>query len=482
MHRKFAAYTLCLGLLAGCQGYPTATTVASSNAASTVSAPLAPSQGVLLQGRVVFPGYAVKATLEEVRGLATVSLIDPADGATLAAGTTDTDGNFTLYKSTTPYNLVEGQSYVLEVSKRLGKAQSGQPHLSLRTLLRREANQSWTSITGPTITVNVTTTALARIIEDDAAVTADMLMNIYPDGTAVTEFGDYTGERITARVAELSQRFADNQDPNGGLTLDAPDGVVIATAADVKELRRYEIVNGDITVDPAFDGGLLDLPRLKRVNGNITIVGVGSGLQGLGLGSLQAVEGNLSIERNVEIWRAAGLESLVRVEGTLSFAKVSGGRTDLKGFANLESAGALKLKNVMNWPEVDGHLLEAFQNLRTLGALDLEGVVGLESLAGFPALTSLDSLRVHHCSQFTTLAGLPDGVKLSGSLDLYRVYNYETSYFSLEDLPISEAGLSGPINVVDSHVCEAEAQAFAASHKASSDTPVGIHWNSGGCP
>jgi hypothetical protein len=131
--------------LSACQAYPT----------TPVAAVGARQDGILLQGRVAFPGYGLLAAEGDLTRQSAIALID-AGGVTRAAGTTDATGVFTLYRSTAAFTPQTGDVFTLEAMRR---QDVGAEHrwLTLRTLVRRTAG-GWTSLSGPSVTISLTTT------------------------------------------------------------------------------------------------------------------------------------------------------------------------------------------------------------------------------------------------------------------------------------------------------------------------------------
>ncbi|MBI6545856.1 MAG: hypothetical protein HY692_03620, partial [Cyanobacteria bacterium NC_groundwater_1444_Ag_S-0.65um_54_12] len=109
---------------------------------------------------------AIAALPSEIASSATVSLIDPATGQTVATTLTRSDGAFSL---TMPnWRPTSDQPYVLEAMKGLSAGGNpnrvGAPAARLRTVVSKVNNQ-WTSLTGSRIQISRSTTAVAAIAD-----------------------------------------------------------------------------------------------------------------------------------------------------------------------------------------------------------------------------------------------------------------------------------------------------------------------------
>lgn len=198
-----ASLVLSLAVLSGC--HASVPSIVTSPAAAT-----ARSAQVILTGRVQFPGYRVKATAADVAKQAVVSLIN-ASGDTVAAGVTDTSGNFTLYQSTVAFTPTDGQDFVLEVMKQ-APASAGGSWLSLRTKVLRSSG-AWDSITGATIVIDAKTTAIAQIAGENSYPAADVMGVITAGG--ITTFDGKTEADVVSRANQIIQSLSDGNDPNG---------------------------------------------------------------------------------------------------------------------------------------------------------------------------------------------------------------------------------------------------------------------------
>ena len=157
---------------------------------------------VMLEGRAEFPAFAVQAVSNDVLNRATVSLIDIPSGDVRVAGVTDATGLFRLYQPTMPFAPVDGTFYYLDASKPYTVGLGVKKRLSLRTVLKREAGR-WTSITGPNVFVNLTTSTLAKVAYRDT-IPWQAIMGVV-SGTTGTHT-TIAGAVGTHGLADLAQR------------------------------------------------------------------------------------------------------------------------------------------------------------------------------------------------------------------------------------------------------------------------------------
>lgn len=181
-----------------------------------------------IQGKVEFPSFSVKATLQDIASGATVSLLYPPDhsdpakrNTTIATGLTNQQGNFNI-NTDQGFTPVTNEIFLLDVIKRIGGP--GNKILNLRTYLKWTGDQ-WKSITYPAITINRKTTALAII----AGLKADKLssnevIEKFPvvDGTTqVKPVNSFANEElINSVLAMVDESLTDNQDSIGSIRYD----------------------------------------------------------------------------------------------------------------------------------------------------------------------------------------------------------------------------------------------------------------------
>lgn len=145
---RFGGGLTLLALLAGC----------------VPAAPNSPPPLPLLEGRVEGFARQTQATTEEVANAATVSLINPISGNTMATTVTSSDGRFTL--SFSGGFLPGSNPYVLEAVKGLSQGGSvnraGAPAARLRTLIRHQ-NGAWSYLSAGGLVIGSSSTALCAL-------------------------------------------------------------------------------------------------------------------------------------------------------------------------------------------------------------------------------------------------------------------------------------------------------------------------------
>jgi hypothetical protein len=327
--------------LSACQAYPT----------TPVAAVGAPQDGILLQGRVAFPGYGVLAVESDVSRQSAIALID-ATGVTRAAGTTDASGAFTLYRSTTAFAPQTGDVFTLEAMRRQDVG-TERRWLTLRTLVRRTAS-GWTSLSGPAVTLSLTSTALYTILAAEPALRDAAWGSI--TGSTPGDLPGYPASAIQAMGAQLAAQLAAGDDPSGGLVHEGD--YTIRTQADVDALQGYSRIKGNLVVE-SNTLATFEAPFLRVVDGYVHVDS--DSLTDLrGFGSLVACQ-------SFTLWECSAL-------------------TDLTGLARLADTDDLHLSNC--W--------------------------GLTSLAGLEALTGVKNLIIRQCSNLTSLAGLEGLTRIGG--------------------------------------------------------------------
>lgn len=177
-----------------------------------------------ISGRLDGSTRAIAATFSEVTIGATVSLIDPATGNTVASSLTDGTGAFVLtFNGFTP---TSGAAYVLEAVKGLSSGGSpnraGSAAARLRTFLFW--NNGWQSFTNSTvnsgIVVGNATTALSAIVslkeQAGASLTlANLIGKVNEGGDSFTETGTglSNANDFLAALPLVSNAIALDQDP-----------------------------------------------------------------------------------------------------------------------------------------------------------------------------------------------------------------------------------------------------------------------------
>lgn len=360
---------------------------------ATPTAQLGVASATVLTGRAVFPGYGLRAVSGDVTGQATVSLID-ATGATRAAGVTDAEGRFTLYQPTTPFVAQPGEAYSLVVTKRVGSG-LGAPLLSMRTGLLRTSS-GWDSYTGATVLVNVATTALAKLAEQDPTLLPATLMGKVTNG-AIAPVAPHTADELTSLEAAVRANLTHDADPSGAIV--KTGDFYINSAADLAQLANVEILEGNLTIDGDESLSAVALPALRRVTGQLTIDGSNASLHDLrGLGNLERA-GSVYISFTEALESLAGLEKLAVVD------------EDLTVYANAELATLVD--------DADPAALTGLVGLEQVGGS--LGVTENPSLTrlGFPALASVgQDLDLSNDDQLGSLAGLERLSAIAGDLTI----------------------------------------------------------------
>lgn len=403
MLRKVSLLTLAAATLAACQAPPGA---------------VGPHDAPLLAGRVEFPGYALKAASADVLENAVVSLTD-ATGATVAAGVTDVTGNFTLYRSTQPFAPDEGQGFVLSVAKRVGGLD--RPMLTLRTEVVRRAD-GWDSITGDAIVVNLLTSAVTKLDEQDASVNFEMVMGKVQSDEPLA-FGRYSPADVTAAKAALQASLSANRDPAGAWLYQG--SYTITNQASMEALQRYDGLTGTLTI--AGDSLLteLDLPNLRYIGGGLSISN-NAALKTLdGLSALTEV-GYLTIGSCSELTSITGLAKLAKTHYGLTVASnpkltslegldglVVSGTIDISDNATLVDADHLgRLKQVVDGGLTvrDNPVLPTFGQVSSLEAvsenLTIENNAQLTAIGAMPALRRVGTFEIVNNALLTQVGDL----------------------------------------------------------------------------
>lgn len=319
--------------LSACQAYPT-------TPLTTVSVR---QDGILLQGRVTYPGYGVLAVEGDMTRQSAIALID-ATGVTRAAGTTDASGAFTLYRSTTTFAPQADDVFTLEAMRRQDVGTEAR-WLTLRTLVRRTAD-GWTSLSGPAVTLSLNSTALFTILAAEPALREAAWGAI--SGTTPGDLPGYPASTIQAMGAQLAAQLAAGDDPSGGLIYEGD--YVISTQADVDALQRY-----------------------SRIRGNLNVAG--DELTSFSLPFLRVVDGYVDVN--------------------------SDSLTDLRGFGSLVACESFAIQESSALTDLTGLTRLAYTD-----GLHLQACPNLTSLNGLAALTGLDHLFIARCDNLTSLAGL----------------------------------------------------------------------------
>jgi hypothetical protein len=365
----------------------------------------------LLQGRVAFPGYALLATEGDLTRQSAIALID-ASGVTRAAGTTDATGVFTLYRSTATFAPEVGQVFTLEAMRR---QDVGAEHrwLTLRTLIRRTAS-GWTSLSGPSVTVSLTTTAICTLVASRPALLADAWGSV--SGTTAGNLPGFPAADIQAVATALASQLAEGTDPSGGLVYEGD--VTVRTQADLDALKPYSRIRGALVIESDALTSV-SLPFLRMVDDYVHIEG--RSLTSLsGLGSLVACKsfnldgcdaltdltglGRLAETQELNIQNCDNLTSLAGLTALTAqvdlVVRYCSALTSLSGLEGLTALGYMTLEH-------NGLTsLTGLDHVTTIGTIQVQFNQDLVSLSGLGALTSAGSLTVSYHDNLTSLQGL----------------------------------------------------------------------------
>lgn len=216
---------IALAVLTGCPRLPSLT---------ATSAPQAIQAAPGLAGNLVWnEGYAAQASQTEVASLATVSLIDPGSGQTVATGLTAAGGAFSLaFKNWAPQ---ADTPYLLEAVKGLaagGSAnQAGVSAARLRTLVTYSGGK-WKGLTKPDHQISLSTTALAVIASLKGLSPANQStlvesITLPANSFATPDTAMIAGAEFTTVQGLVALALAANQDPLRVIARNAATGAYL---------------------------------------------------------------------------------------------------------------------------------------------------------------------------------------------------------------------------------------------------------------
>jgi hypothetical protein len=432
--RRHLTWMLSLLLVHGCAAIPPAQVLRAGIVDGAVHA----DRTVLLQGRMLLPGFGTKALGSDMMATAMVSLLDK-DGKPVASGLTDAAGAFTLYRPTIAFAPTPGEFYRLEIIKRFDRSGTG-VLLSLQTMVKR-LEKSWASISGDAIVVNLLTTAICLYAQDDGLTDFDPVMGLVPgpDFATAGGFGAHTADSIWGRAANLTQMLQTYQDPVSGrdgqmVTRVHAGDVVIDDGESLAAARQYDKIEGSltiastapadielpdllwvtqgVTVAPAANRTRLALPGLRRVDGAMAVADQPA-LTTLSAGRLSVVGSTLRLA-SLPALPTIGMAGLARVGGdcelsglkdgldlTLESLTSVGGRLDIGQMSlsalklpSLVQVAALRLQGVQG---VAGAALDVdTPRLDRAGTVDVQGnTLGLIDLSGLRQTTGSVTLTAN---------------------------------------------------------------------------------------
>lgn len=218
MLRVIIAFLLTALLALGCRPAP-----------MTPVAPAAGQASPVLRGELQLPAtYEAQASSAKVMANATVTLIDPATFQAKGTGVTASDGTFTVQALGT-FTPTLGTLYLLESTKTLGGAANAL--FRLRTLVQLTAT-GWTSVSGTTVQLSASTTAVAILWDQYGLAAADVLGKVSYEATTRTHrfanlntnVSEAKAREVEGLVQEALLRDLDpiqvvRPGPNGGFRL-----------------------------------------------------------------------------------------------------------------------------------------------------------------------------------------------------------------------------------------------------------------------
>lgn len=295
------------GLLVGCQApWP--------DGAPVAAAVVSPVRPVVLTGRVLVPGMRIQATSADLVGNAAVTLADATETVRVA-GLTDAGGAFTLYQSTVRFNAVVGDYYTLELSKRYGPPGDTRL-LSMRTIVRRDAH-GWTSITGPSIAINPTTTAVAKLVAEGGATPAQVMATVSGVAfDALSPFGAHTAGYLASRVAAVIDLLAADADPGSVTDTVWRGDLCMVCDADLSKYTHLTKIEGDFIIDGTTLTAI-NLPNLKEVTGTLQVANNAS-LTTIAMRQLKSIGVGLVIGANANLTDLDGFGELASINTQLA--------------------------------------------------------------------------------------------------------------------------------------------------------------------
>ncbi|HEY9897729.1 MAG TPA: carbohydrate binding domain-containing protein [Pantanalinema sp.] len=198
------------------------------------------SEAPLLHGEILLPeGYATQATSGQVRANATVTLIDPATFQAKGTGITAPDGTFTVQALGT-FTPTLGSPYLLESTKTLGGTSNST--FRLRTLVQFDAS-GWTSISGASVQLSATTTAVSILWDHLGLATSAVIGKVSRDATTGGHVAsDLSASIGAARVREVEalvgQALLLNLDPVQTVRPGPADSFILAMGDAGRNLLR----------------------------------------------------------------------------------------------------------------------------------------------------------------------------------------------------------------------------------------------------
>jgi len=214
----------------------------------------------LLSGTLipVASAYRAQAIASNLAAGSIVSLIDPATNQVQGTGITNTSGSFTVMALAT-FTPTLNAIYVLEAAKPLGGA--GSPSLALRTLVSLTPT-GWTSISGSTVTISTTTTAVAVLYRYKGLAASDVLGKVTYDSvtkrsTASALNSAFSDVAVRQVESQVQQALGMNLDPMQAIhpAIDGTLAISVATGS-VNMLSNPSFELGGTGIDYWGVGGV----------------------------------------------------------------------------------------------------------------------------------------------------------------------------------------------------------------------------------
>lgn len=398
--------SISLMLLVACQPFVSPVPAVSGNP------PAADQQTALLRGAVDIrdfgilsgPSVALGSDQSTIVAHAAVTLQD-AGGTLKAAGVTDAQGAFSLYRSTEAYEPVDGAYYTLDVFKRLDVGVEKR-FFTLRTIVRR-VGSGWQSITGTAVVVNATTTALAKMVADGLTTPAEVIGTVSgPAADQITPFGTFPAPALAAQVDGVRAILDAIGNPLAS-TGNAWNGdYFVLSAEDLANLHRYSVVTGNLLV-MLVSGETVHLPNLTTVQGDLAFVGPGT-LETVDLPNLThaGIVGinDLTITDGLKMGR-------LRTVDTFGLMATTVDRLELPNLTEVDQTFGLDDTTVTN-----GLHLPSLTMIG--GPLMVSNMPTLSDLAGFDALTAVGEVIIRDNLALTTISGFPQLTLVDGDLTI----------------------------------------------------------------
>lgn len=404
---RCVATSISLMLLVACQPFVSPVPAASGGTPAAYD-----QQAVWLRGAVSTQDFGILSGPPPGLGSdqttivahAAITLQD-AGGTLRAAGVTDAQGVFSLYRSTEAYEPVDGAYYTLDVFKRLDVGVEKR-FFTLRTVVRR-VGSGWQSITGTAVVVNATTTAIAKMVSDGLTTPAEVIGTVSgPAADQITPFGTFPAPALAAQVDGVRAVLDAIGDPLASTGNVWTGDYFVITADDLANLARYSVVTGNLLF-LLVSGETVALPNLTTVQGDLAFVGPGT-LETIDMPNLThaGIVGinDLTITDGLKMGR-------LRTVDTFGLMATTIGTLDLPNLTTVDQAFGLDGTTVTNGLQLP--------SLTTVGGpLTVANMPTLSDLAGFVALTAAGEVIIRDNAALTTISGFARLTTVNGDLTI----------------------------------------------------------------